>query len=336
MSDLLETMAKDLSILRYSGESDTDFCYRVCYSASALSMLYSAKSIESGKPGISKKAQTELLQRLLMEYERCLGLDTHRFFDDSYSFITQSRRVYEETGYLLVDDRGYETVAPYGRTIYVGGGHLYFGVPDDIAFSCGLGFYSSVPGNEADLFETFLRDTLSADEYVASMFDPLDFGYRDFDQGDLVFFNPLLKKSPSSSWGSDIRTRRTVAKNFSQNTMYRVICEDDGKLLYADIPVYADKDSLASYEIRRLYFALKEQYGMPVVAWERKIDSSYYEISLSAQLPVIEYYFLLLCSWPKNNTFDRIRFITTTDMLPTIEKMLQNIGIKMIRRTNYG
>ena len=335
MSDLLKTMAKDLHIIPYYGESEPDYCYRVCYSALALSLLYSAKSIENGKIGISKKAQTDLIQRVLTEYGKYLNLDVTRFWHESSSFITQSRKVYEETGYLVTDKRGYEAIASYGRTVPFDCGHLYFGIPNEIAFSLGLGFYTSTSGNDAPLFEPFLRDTLTSDEYIAGLYNPLDFDYRDIDRSTLVFFNPFLKKPPSASWGAEIRARRTVARNNTHNTMYRIICEDDGRLLFADLPSPLEKDSLTSYETRRLLFALKEQYGEPVVAWFNRIDEKNYEIKLSAQLPNREYYFLLLCAWPKKNAFDRISFVTTADILPTIEKVLKNIGIKTIRGSQY-
>ena len=156
------------------------------------------------------------------------------------------------------------------------------------------------------LFEVFLRDTLTPDEYIAVSYNPLDFETRDIADSSLEFFNPLIKKPPSSSWESRIRTRRSVARNKTNNTKYRVICEDDGSLLFADIPAEGEKGSLTSHETRRLLFALKEQYGEPTVAWINRIGDNYFEIRLSAQLPTREYYILLLTSWPKNNVFDRI------------------------------
>jgi hypothetical protein len=335
MSDFLRIIARDLSIDPYYGESDSDYCYRVCYSALALHLLYSARSVDSGRMGISKKSQTEWVQRVLTEYEKHLNLDISRLIRESNSFIAQCRKVYEETGYLISDGSGWEVVASYGQTVPVGDGQLYFGIPNEIAFSLGLGFYTDTPQNEAALFDTFLRDTLTSDEYIAGLYNPLDFDYRDIDQSTLEFFNPSLKKPPSSSWGTEIRARRTVARSNTYSAMYRVICEDDGKLLFADISPLSAKDSLTSYETRRLFFALKEQYGEPAVAWFNKIDEKYYEIRLSAQLPNREYYFLLLCTWPKNDAFDRITYVTTTETLPTIEMVLHNIGIKTIWRNNY-
>ncbi|MBR5678161.1 MAG: hypothetical protein IKX20_08475 [Paludibacteraceae bacterium] len=332
---MLRTIGNELSIVRYKGESDSDYCYRLCYSALALSLLYSARSVEGGRIGISKKAQTEWIQRIQAEFEKHLNLESKRFTRDSNSFIIQCRKAYEETGYLTTDDRGFEAIATYGRTVSVGCGHLYFGIPGKIAFSLGLGLYTTTPQNEASLFDVFLRDTLTSDEYISGLYNPLDFEYRDIDQSTLEFFNPTLKKPPSSSWGTEIRTRRTVARNRAFNTMYRIICEDDSRLLFADIANIADKDCLASYETRRLLFALKEHYGEPAVAWFNKIDDTYYEIKLSAQLPTREYYFLLLSSWPKGDAFNRITFVTTAGILPTIEMMLQNIGIRTLWRGNY-
>lgn len=335
MPNLLRTIAQDLSIEPYYGESDSDYCYRVCYSALALSLLYSARSVDSGRMGVTKKAQTEWVQRVHKEYSKHLGLNAGRLIRESNNFIAHCRKVYEETGYLISDDNGWEVIASNGRTIPVGDGHLYFGIPSDIAFTLGLGFYTNIPQNESPLFETFLRDTLTSDEYIAGFYNPLDFDYRDIDQSTLEFFNPSLKKPPSSSWGSEIRVRRTVARSSTYNTMYRVICEDDGKLLFADISSPSEKDSLTSYETRRLLFALKEQYGEPAVAWFNRIDEKHYEIKLSAQLPTREYYFLLLCTWPKNDAFDRITYVTTAETLQTIEMVLRNIGIKTIWRNNY-
>ena len=332
MYNLLEAISNDLSIFPYKGESDSDYCYRISYSALALSLLTSSRNIESSKVGISKKAQTDTLQKLLSEYGKHLNVECSRFVHEPDSFVGQFRKVYEETGYLLTDDRGYEVIAPYGRTISFGCGHLFFGIPDKILFTRGLGFFTADSCREANIFEVFLREELTSEEYIAARYDPLDFDYRDIDKSSLQFFNPLLRKPPSSSWESDITTPITVARSSSTNTMYRILSEDNGSLLFADLPTNTERGRLISNENRRLLFALKEYYQEPVVAWANRLDDTYYEIKLSAQLPTREYYFLLLCSWPNKDVFDRISFITTADILPTIQIMLRNIGIKIIRR----
>lgn len=335
MTDLLKTISESLSIIPYHGEEQGEFCYRVCYSALALSMLFSAKSKEAGKEGISKKAQTELLHRKLLEFEKQLHVDKAKFFQESNSFSAHFRKVYEETGFFLVDERGYEILASFGRTIPSEKDYLYFGIPDSITALRGLGVYTSTSQYDDFLFDAFLRDTLSVDEFIAAVYNPIDFDHRDLDQNGLEFFNPTLKKSPHSSWEPSIRTRRTIARSKELRTMYRVISEGDKNLLFADILPDASKDSLDSGEVRRLYIALKEQYGEPAVAWINKIDENYFEIKLSAQLPSREYFFILLCAWPKQFVFNKTSFIAAKEVLPSIESMLQNIGIKTKRGIKY-
>ena len=105
MNELLETIADDLCISQYQSESESDFCYRVCYSALAFWFLTSAKGKENEILGISKKAQTDTIQRLLELYKRETGLESQRFFDDNYTYCQHIRDVYEETGYLFSDNR---------------------------------------------------------------------------------------------------------------------------------------------------------------------------------------------------------------------------------------
>lgn len=331
MNELLETMGKDLSVFPYKGEEEADYLYRVCYSALALWMLYAARSSEAGEQGISKKAQTEQGMRLLREYEKHLGLDPRRFEMDRDHFLHICRRVYEEIGYLYTDEKKRERVVRFGRTVTLGDGELYFGLPEELDFMRGLGLYTHIPGNEAELFEILLRDTLTVEEYLSAMYEPLDFERRDIHEGCLRFFDPLQRKSPSTSWGKEPTTSLSLAEDQETRTRYRVLMEE-GELLFAEEPFVADRESLPAYETRRLYFALKRHYKCPVKAWFHPLDGNYCRIDLSAQLPQREYYFLLLCAWPRENAFRKNSFITTADMLPAIEKVLRNIGTEIERR----
>ena len=100
MSKLLNIIANDLSITRYSSESDTDFIYRVCYSALALWMLKMTLSSIDNRIGISKQAQAIKIENLLQQYQRYLDLNPSCFSDNgnrAHSLSHQIRKVYEET-----------------------------------------------------------------------------------------------------------------------------------------------------------------------------------------------------------------------------------------------
>lgn len=172
MNRLLNIISNDLSIARYSGEADADFIYRVCYSAVALWMLTMTLSCIDGRIGISKQLQAINIEGLLLQYERNLGLNPSCFSNYGnklHSFPHLIRKVYEETGYLFSDERNYSIAANYGRTIYTGDGHLFFGIPESSCWMNGLGLYCPSGMNSVDLFDAMLRDTLSVEQYMIGL-----------------------------------------------------------------------------------------------------------------------------------------------------------------------
>ncbi|MBR0406559.1 MAG: hypothetical protein IJI53_00825 [Clostridia bacterium] len=334
MNELLETIADDLRISQYQMESESDFCYRVCYSALAFWLLTSAKGKENEIPGISKKAQTDTILKLLELYNREIGLESQRFFDDNYTYCQHIRDVYEETGYLFTDNRNYSMIANFGRAVKIDEEYLYFGCPDNILSMRGLGVYSENSVYTVTLYDAMIRDNLSIREYILSQYNPLDFEERDIDLNTLEFFNPRLRKNPSSSWEKQISVKNTVARTRDKAQYFRVMSSDEGVLTFADCRLNEKREKLNAFEQRRLYIALKAYYNEPVIAWISPLDSAYTEIRLSAHLPNREYYFLLLLAWPMDNAFQKNRFVTTIGMLPVIETMLKNLGIEVRRRRN--
>lgn len=333
MNKLLNIIANDLSITRYSSESDTDFIYRVCYSALALWMLKMTLSSIDNRIGISKQAQAIKIENLLQQYQRYLDLNPSCFSDNgnrAHSLSHQIRKVYEETGYLFSDERNYSIASNYGRTIYTGDGHLFFGFPESNYWMNGLGLYCPSGMNSVDLFDAMLRDTLSVEQYISVKYNLLDFEERDIDVRDLQFFDPKLPKPPSSSWSTKQITIESIARS-SNRSMYRTLIDENNQILFKEDPLDSDNERLTSSEMRRLYCALKAKYGAPIIAWFNKLDDTYSEIRISAQLPTREYYFMLLLTWPKQNAFNKTRFICKNSILPTIEKMLSNIGIEVRR-----
>lgn len=333
MNRLLDIIADDLSIVQYSGESDADFIYRVCYSALALWMLRMTLSSTNGRGGISKQAQATNIEGLLLQYQRCFGLNTTCFSDSgnrTHTLSHQIRKVYEETGYLFSDERNYSIAANYGRTIYTEDGHLFFGIPESDYRMNGLGLYCSSAMNSVDLFDAMLRDTLTVEQYISARYNPLDFEERDIEIQKLQFFDPTLPKPPSSSWSTKQITTESIARS-NNRSMYRTLIDKDKQIRFKEEPLETDNERFTASEMRRLYCALKAKYGAPIIAWFNKLDETYSEIRVSAQLPNREYYFMLLFSWPKQNAFNRTRFICKSNMLPTIEKMLCNIGVEVRR-----
>lgn len=333
MNDLLTKMSDDLSIPPYGGESATHYAFRICYSALANWIIYLTQSKNGAAVGISKSTQTAIVENLLHKYSNYFHLESRMFpvdGSDLNRFSHHIRRVYEETGYLFSDQQNNSISANFMRTIATDDGFLYFGIPESPSWTNGLGIYCTKPGNEADLFDVMLRDTLTVQEFLAGKYNWLDFDEYDFEPQSMSYFNPFLRSSPSKSWESSLTAKFSLARDSSRN-LYRTMYTPEGMLVFAEEPISPDNGKLYSSEYRRLYIALKAWHDSPVIAWINSIDDIYSSIHISAHLPNREYYFMLLFGWPERDAYDRTHFICKNRLISIIERMLTNIGIEIRR-----
>lgn len=331
MNDLLKTMSNDMSIPRYSNESDESFVYRLCYSALGQWCLSTAMNTTGGTPGTTKHNQTIVLNDLLSRYTELFPQIAGRFIDtgnQQTSFPVSIRRSYEETGYLLTDSDNHNRIANYGRTIRVGDKFLFFGLPGKTYEVNGLGVFATLTDYSVDLKDFLIRDSLTSEAFFESRFDPIDFYQRDIDLSKLEFFNPKSNNVPSMSWGKKPETDCTMARRTETGPFYRIM-KVTGEIQFADEPVEQQDDSFISYEYRRLYFALKAHYSNPLKATITKLDELYSKIRLGGHLPNREYYLLLLLSWPEHNAFDKVNFIIRNNLLASATEPLADIGIEI-------
>ncbi len=326
MNDLINTIANDLSIPKYHSEINEHYVYRVCLSAFGNWCLKIAESKDEIESGSTKHNITIILNELLSEYEKMFPFLNEMFTNikkDDFALLI--RRTYEETGYLLTTDSNKDVLSYRDRTLKIGDSYLYFGLPNQIKFANGLGFYREDEGVDLTYNEIFLRDKLNTKDYIKSKFENDFFDYCC--DGNYLYFNPYLKTSLSSAWGEKIVSNYSIAKD--ENGLYYRVKKDEDKLLIIEEPQITNDDSLISYEYRRLYYALRDYYGNPMEVKVSKLDDFYSQIYIPSFLPNREYYLLLLLGWPTGNIFNRSNFIVRNKTLPFISNILLNLGIKI-------
>lgn len=239
INDLLKTMSADMSIPRFSNETDDSFTYRLCYSALGQWCLNIGRNKVGNDVGTSKHNQTIVLNELLARYTELFPNISERFVDLSNqqsSISVSMRRIYEETGYLLTDQDNHNKLANYGRSIKIGNQILFFGLPQVIYAINGLGVFSAPTAYEVTAKDFLIRDNLTCEEYFKTCFDPIDFYERDIDVQELEFFNPLANNVPSQSWYKNLETDCSVARKAETGPFYRVMRRSEG-ILFADDPV---------------------------------------------------------------------------------------------------
>ena len=338
MNAFITDMSNDMNIAPYVGETNAEFVYRLCYSALGLWCLNVARNSINGVVGTSKHNQTVILDDLITQYKRIYPNIANKFGDGSSDkrLPVQIRRVYEETGYLLTGNDRNIILAEYRRSVFVGSKRLFFGIPNEILEMNGLGVYSPVVHNSASISEILIRDNLATKEYFSAQFDPCEFIEKDLEMDQLQYFDPLAETAPSSSWKNCMTTDCTVCRKNEYGPYYRVMRQSDGLLIFADELFSPQNDNLTAYDYRRLYFAIKDHYGNPLLAWINKIDDKYSHLKLSGYLPNREYYFILLSAWPQSEAFDKISFIIRNELISAVSDVLKHIGIAIIGGTTYA
>lgn len=335
MNELIKSMSNDMNIVSHKNEAESDFAFRVCYSALGMWCLKTACNSQDGVRGTSKNNQSQVLSILFERFSAIFPQLIDKFVDandEKKRFAVLFRNIYEETGYLLTDENNNNVIANFGRGLRVGDKFLYFGYPSGNFSTNGLGIYTDTATYECELSELLIRDVLTVDEYVSISFNELDFNERDINIDELSFFNPQEKyKKISESWGQKPVTRFSIARKSEIGPYYRIIQDSNSKYLFADELTSQSGSRLVDYEYRRLLFALKHTYDEPIIANCGKVDDVYSIIYLPAHLPNREYYLLMLLGWPnsKYSIFDKTKFLFRTEFFPIVETMLKNLGIKI-------
>lgn len=327
MNELLKTMAKDMDIQFYDDESLASFAYRIIYSALGLWCLHFAASMREGVYGMSKKGLTRAVNDLLKEYLSLTREPEELLVHSPYFSLGQFiRNVYEETGYVITFDNNFDVLNTGRETISFSENlYLFLGLPSADHKLRGLGVYTQDSAQPILLSDFLIRDELTPRQYIAMHYDALDF--EPCPLKELAFFDIRSQEKIAHSWGRTMESRIGIAKSLDDNTTYRVMTNERGRLFYAPISsVEVGEGQMSGYEERRLYIALKHCLGYPMAASFRKIDRSYSHLIIHGDLPNREYFFLLLSSWPKNGFSDRHEFIIENEMVEICAKMLKKIG----------
>ncbi len=332
MNELWEAMSKDMRIVPFHGENEGLFHARLGFSGLGLWCLKLAQISEHESP-VSKQFLSRTIDEIASQF--CsLDPSIKQYLTNNESqreqLATFIRRLYEETGYLLVNNDNRDELAFRGRTVATGRDYLFYGLPETISVVRGLGIYSAEAGDSYAISDSLIRDDLEPAAFFQSCFNLCDFTEKDVELDQLEYFDPRKRGAPSTCWGKAFDVDATIARKHIYGPYYRVI-RHEGETLFWDEPSEGNNDSLTSGEYRRLYFALRVHYNNPVLALLIAIDETYSEIRFQGFLPNREYYLLLLMAWPKRSVFDKAQFIIHNDTLDTLLPIIRKLGVEIRR-----
>ena len=276
--------------------------------------------------GISKNALTRKITTLLDSYLNIFP-NTQNYFKNSNSVGLQIRQVYEELGYLILEDQRLK-ISPFGRGLKLNNEHyLYYGLQNSFEYMSGLAIVTSRVKYVDSITNVLVRDEINPIAFVKANYDPVFFDKWDSVVDGLLFFDPLHSGNISSSWKNEPTTELSIAKNEQLNVFYRVICKNGKILYYISEKVVSDKESIFGYDYRRLYYSLKYFYGNPFSIKIDEVDDHYIKIKSYGRLPNRERYFLSLIGWALNDFDNRDVYIVRKDFYHVIKEAMLKIGI---------
>ena len=326
MDKLIEQISCDLKIPTYSGESYDAFCQRIIYSALGIWCLNYTNRMVENQTGISKNALTRKISTLLDSYLNIFP-NTQNYFKSNNFVGLHIRQVYEELGYLILDDQMLKT-APFGRGLKLDNErYLYYGLQNNFEYMSGLALVTSRAKYVESITNVLVRDEINPIAYVKANYDPVFFDKCDSVVDGLLFFDPLRSGNISSSWIDEPTTELTIAKNEQLNVFYRVICKEGKILYYLTEKVSSDKESIFGYDYRRLYYSLKYFYGNPFSIKIDEVDENYIKIKSYGRFPNREQYFLSLIGWALNDLDNQDAYIVRKDFYHVIKEAMLQIGI---------
>lgn len=349
MKDLIETIGKDLKIIKYNDESDESYESRLIYSALAIWCLTLGKKITEDNEGISKKAITRQISSILEKYIEIIPkikdffyktdskdnkFDINEKRNDCAIFI---RKIYEETGYFLNSETGFDILNTGGEMIPLSEDmFIYLGIPKEPFAMNGLGvttFENRSNNIEIKAEDFLIRDDLTPEKFLQVNYYEDNFNSRNIELDDLEFFNPRSKYNNYKAWNKNFiePLDMTIARNIKSGRYYKVLTKTNGgKIFLSPVENYFNEDQMSGLEYNRLYLALKKYYQNPAIAEILRIDYEYSELKLSDEIPNREYYYLLLNGWPKNFYKNKYEFIIRNYSKNSCVKVLKNIGFEII------
>lgn len=199
------------------------------------------------RKGISKNAQSILLHNLVEKYiSLCPEIKNRLLVSRNVNIATFIRNVYEQTGYLLTQEKNSNVLNESGETItFTDRECLYLGLPESGYSVNGLGIHIENEGKEIALKDFLIRDSFTPEEYLSVNFDECDFDIRDIELEELEF-DPYYYGNFSKSWSKYMKTDITMARKSSLGPYYKVIRKSDGLYLFTDDNSKDNPDALTA------------------------------------------------------------------------------------------
>ncbi|HEY9059693.1 MAG TPA: hypothetical protein VIO64_04195 [Pseudobacteroides sp.] len=336
--DIINQMAKDMSIIRYSFEDDTSYATRVIYSALSewIKVAILDRDVNDEElytDGVSKIHVTQKCEKIL-EAMLAICPEAKNWFYPTKKWeypIREIRKRLEYAGYIVSGiNNSIQLSSPKYASVY-DGFYLYRGDSFYLrSMVSGLGTYIHKQpefGCQSDIKRMFFIPDKNAVDTVRDFENSISRSYEKSlnETKSREYFNFTSYKSFSESWDQAFYQEGKI-------TVYRNGIFDYGLAKFRNRQVYIyqfPKAIISTNDVRRFMYGIKGMYNMECKALIRRHGDAI-KMKIFSALPLREQSLLHMMAWPSRDISDITKYIIPVEFTQIIQNTLNNLNIKIL------
>lgn len=192
----------------------------------------------------------------------------------------------------------------------------------------GLGNYICTPDQVpiCSIEDMYLIPSISAKDYVEQYVQKV---WNKFIKSENIpdtrkFFDYFSTRAFSESWVSSYPKSGKLTIYKDNELDYGLTRTDTEDLYTLAFP----QAVIETQDVRRFIYGIRKIVQNPAQATIKDMGSMI-QITLPSYLPDLEQNLLYMLAWPKRNIMDRTEYISEKILLPAIERLLENLNIKV-------
>lgn len=192
----------------------------------------------------------------------------------------------------------------------------------------GLGNYICTPDRVpvCSIEDMYLIPHLSAKDYVEQYVQSVSNKFVESENTPETreYFDYLSPRAFSKSWISSYPKSEKLTVYKDSDRDYGLARIESGKLCTLAFPQAVHK----THDIRRFLYGIRKIEQNPAQVRIKDMNSMIH-ITLPSRLPDLEQNLLYMMAWPRRDIMDKIEYISTKALLPTVEKLLGNLNMRV-------
>lgn len=341
--ELLQQIANNLNIHKFSCEDEKSYTSRILYSAVANWIFTSAHDIsfeenyKKEKEGVSKSYITRRVSKIVDEYQELFpAFGEYLNGREPAKVVSKMRETIERAGFLIPTGFDEFVSMPSLKKMKVSDEfYLMRGLcKANEVLAIGLGLYSESDTYEdsVSMKELFYIPEIDAKTWTKEYIDTINWGNSSLLSNAIEFFDPKSKNIFYGCWKDAFPNDVEVTIYKKNKWDYGFAKKTPDEIRGVQIPDYligiqgTEADNLFDNDVRRFMYGLKDLYNNNAKS-SIVIEKDVCILRLYNALPERELTVLQFMGWHKQDIGNDYHYYISLELLPLLKELLTNLNI---------